>query len=219
MSRILLADDSPHAQRMGEFILRDEGFEVVSVTDGETALMRLRDVDPDLVVADILMPRRSGYEICEFVKNNPLHKHTKVVLTAGAHETIDEQEALRVHADGWLQKPFEASVMMELFRPLIDSASAERVPLWGEEVAKATAPAAVPALEDLTKVRDAVREALAASAAQVSRPAAPESAPEPQPLPIDPERVRAAVAIALDEAMSDMIDKVTEKVLVALGSR
>jgi len=56
MSRILLADDSPHAQRMGERILREEGFEVVTVTDGETALIRLEDVDPDVVLADVFLP-------------------------------------------------------------------------------------------------------------------------------------------------------------------
>ena len=49
MSRILLADDSPHAQRMGERILADEGYEVVTVSDGDSALVRLEDVDPDLV--------------------------------------------------------------------------------------------------------------------------------------------------------------------------
>ena len=58
MTRILLADDSPHAQRMGERILREEGFEVVTVTDGQTALMRLADVDPDVVFADVSLPRR-----------------------------------------------------------------------------------------------------------------------------------------------------------------
>lgn len=56
MSRVLLADDSPHAQRMGERILRDEGLEVVSVTDGETALVRLLDADPDVIVADAFLP-------------------------------------------------------------------------------------------------------------------------------------------------------------------
>ena len=75
MSRILLADDSPHAQRMGERILRDEGFEVVSVTDGETAMIRLSDVDPDLVLADAFLPRRSGLEICREVKTNPRFRH------------------------------------------------------------------------------------------------------------------------------------------------
>jgi len=56
MSRILLVDDSPHAQRMGERILSDEGFEVVTVTTAESALIRLDDVDPDVVLADTVMP-------------------------------------------------------------------------------------------------------------------------------------------------------------------
>ena len=63
MSRILLADDSPHAQRMGERILRDEGYEVVSITDGDTVLVRLADVDPDVILADVFLPSASGIEI------------------------------------------------------------------------------------------------------------------------------------------------------------
>ena len=69
MSIILLADDSPHAQRMGERILREEGFEVVSVTDGETAMLRMPDVDPDLVIADVFLPGRSGFEMCRAIKS------------------------------------------------------------------------------------------------------------------------------------------------------
>jgi CheY-like chemotaxis protein len=60
MSRILLADDSPHAQRMGELILREEGYEVVTITDGATVLLRLPDVDPDLILVDVTMPTKSG---------------------------------------------------------------------------------------------------------------------------------------------------------------
>ena len=59
MSTILLADDSPHAQRMGERILREEGFEVSSVADEAAALVRLSEVDPDLVIADAFLPGRS----------------------------------------------------------------------------------------------------------------------------------------------------------------
>ena len=70
MSIILLADDSPHAQRMGERILREEGFEVVSVTDGETALLRMADVDPDLVIADVFLPGRDGFEFCRAIKSD-----------------------------------------------------------------------------------------------------------------------------------------------------
>ena len=57
MSRILLADDSPHAQRMGERILRDEGHEVITVSDGLVAMLRLKDAQPDIIIADISMLR------------------------------------------------------------------------------------------------------------------------------------------------------------------
>ena len=126
MTRILLADDSPHAQRMGEHILREEGFEVVSVTDGETALVRLPDVDPDIVLADVFLPGRSGFELCRFVKNSPQHRHAKVLLTAGLLEPFDEAEARDAGSDGILRKPFEASAVMELLRPLAESATAAR---------------------------------------------------------------------------------------------
>ncbi len=126
MSRILLADDSPHAQRMGELILREEGYEVVTITDGATVLLRLNDVDPDLVLVDVTMPTRSGYEICEFVKTSLRHLHTRVVLLAGAGDPVDVQEARRVQADGVLNKPFEASLVLAAVKPLLDAAEAAR---------------------------------------------------------------------------------------------
>ena len=89
MSRILLADDSPHAQRMGERILRDEGHEVVVVSDGKVAVLRLEDVQPDLIIADISMPEVSGFELCEYVKRS---SGVPVILTAGPVEPIDEVE-------------------------------------------------------------------------------------------------------------------------------
>lgn len=122
----MLADDSPHAQRMGELILREEGYEVVTITDGATALVRLRDVDPDLILVDVLMPSKSGYEICEYVKSSLRHLHTRVVLLAGELDPVDEQEARRVRADGLIKKPFEASTMIETLKPLLAAAAAAR---------------------------------------------------------------------------------------------
>ena len=112
MSRILLADDSPHAQRMGERILREEGFEVVSLTDGEAALKRLSDVDPDLILADVFLPAKSGMELCRHVKNDSKLRHIRVVLTAGLLEPFDEEEAKRAGCDAILKKPFEASKLV-----------------------------------------------------------------------------------------------------------
>ena len=126
MSRILLADDSPHAQRMGELILREEGYEVVTITDGATVLLRLRDVDPDLVLVDVTMPTKSGYEICEYVKSSIAHPHTRVVLLPGAMDPVDEREVRRVHADGVIKKPLEASMVIETVKPLLDAAAAAR---------------------------------------------------------------------------------------------
>ena len=128
MTRILLADDSPHAQRMGERILADEGYEVVTVSDGDSALIRLEDVDPDLVVADIVMPSRSGYDICQYVKISPRHRFTRVLLTAGVQDAVDEAEIKRVKADGFIRKPFEASVLLETVKPLAEAAGKDRGP-------------------------------------------------------------------------------------------
>lgn len=113
MSRILLADDSPHAQRMGERILRAEGYEVITVSDGQTAMLRLKDSGPDLVIADVSMPFVTGYELCEYVKSSGQHPKTGVVLTVGAVEPVDLQRSEAAHADGILKKPFEATLLLE----------------------------------------------------------------------------------------------------------
>jgi CheY-like chemotaxis protein len=168
MSRVLLADDSPHAQRMGERILRDEGFEVVSVTDGDTAMIRLGDVDPDVILADVLLPNKSGYEICEFVKNQPRHRHVRVVLTAGLLEPFDEERARRVASDGVLKKPFEASVVAAAIKPLAEAAAVARAAV-AEAIAvqappEPEAPPAAPEPDaDAEMVRAAVTLALDAA--------------------------------------------------------
>jgi CheY-like chemotaxis protein len=177
MSRILLADDSPHAQRMGELILREEGYEVVTVTDGATVLVRLRDFDPDLILVDVAMPTKSGYEICEFVKSSLQHTHTRVVLLAGAQETVDEPEARRVHSDGVLKKPFEASAVLQTVKPLLEAAAAARV---GQ----------VPNLPSATGAE-----------------------------PGRAELVRAAVTIALDAVLPNLIEEITQKVLIVLDTK
>lgn len=124
MSIVLLADDSPHAQRMGERILKEEGYQVVSITDGATALLRLADADPDLIVADAFLPGCSGFDLCRYVKTH--HRHARVILTAGLLEKLDEDAARRAGCDAVLRKPFEASLVMETVRPLVQEAQLAR---------------------------------------------------------------------------------------------
>src|ERR1051325_10951054 len=144
MPRILLADDSPHAQRMGERILSEEGFEVVTVSDGDSALIRLEDVDPDVVLADAIMPKRSGYEICQFIKMSPRHRRTRVLMTIGALESLDDDLVRRAQPDGVLKKPFEASLLRKTIKPLAAAAAAEK----RDDKPSSTRPAATPVLSE-----------------------------------------------------------------------
>jgi CheY-like chemotaxis protein len=76
------------------------------VGNGEAAVRKIADIKPDLVLADIFMPVRNGYEVCKFVKDDPALSHIPVILLVGAFDPLDEQEAQRVGADGVLKKPF-----------------------------------------------------------------------------------------------------------------
>jgi CheY-like chemotaxis protein len=124
MSMILLADDSPHAQRMGEVILREEGFDVTTVSDGAAALVRIAETDPDLIIADAHLPGRNGYDLCRQVKR--WRPHVRVILTAGQLERFDDEEAKLAGCDATLRKPFEASVAAAIIRPLVQEAILER---------------------------------------------------------------------------------------------
>lgn len=104
--KILVADDNANIQKMVALSFEDRGVEVVSVGNGEAAVRRIPDVKPDLVLADIFMPVRNGYEVCEFVKKDSRFSHVPVILLVGAFDPLDEKEARRVGADGVLKKPF-----------------------------------------------------------------------------------------------------------------
>ncbi|MGQ9635306.1 MAG: response regulator [Bryobacteraceae bacterium] len=204
MSRILLADDSPHAQRMGELILRDEGYEVVTVTDGETALLRLSDVDPDVILADALLPSKDGYEICRFVKNHPRYRHARVVLTAGALEPLDEAEAARLGADATVRKPFEASVLLQTVRTLVEAASRQRADFGDRPADERPEESATPQTTDspATPMRRSDTHAQVVAVPPVGLISGP-----------DAEEVRAAVTLALNEAFSEMADELAARVI------
>jgi CheY-like chemotaxis protein len=159
MSRILLADDSPHAQRMGERILRDEGHEVITVSDGKVAVLRFDDAQPDLIIADISMPEVSGFELCEYVK---AHGGAPVLLTAGAVEPVDEKEVDRVRADGLLKKPFEASLLLAAVERFVGGSNKKRAAEADKKSAAPAAPRSV-AIIDPEQVRAAVTVALDAA--------------------------------------------------------
>ena len=152
MSVILLADDSPHAQRMGQRILAEEGHQVVWVFDGEDAALRLPEVDPDVVIADAHLPGLSGIDLCRYIKSNC--RYVRVILTAGSLEELDEAAAKRAGCDAILRKPFEASVMTDALAPLLAAAQHDRQSM------AATGGAPAPAAPPPDDIRAAVERAV-----------------------------------------------------------
>jgi len=106
VARILVADDNSNIQKMVGLALKDQGIDVVAVGNGEAAVRKISDIRPDLVLADVFMPVRNGYEVCQYVKSDSSLAHIPVILLVGAFDPLDEQEAQRVGADGVLKKPF-----------------------------------------------------------------------------------------------------------------
>ena len=120
--RILLADDSITIQKVISITFASEDYELVIAGDGDTAVKKAREARPDLVMADVAMPGKTGYEVCEAVKNDPALKGVPVLLLAGTFEPLNKDEALRVGADDSIIKPFESQELLDKVRDLLSVA-------------------------------------------------------------------------------------------------
>ncbi len=111
-NKLLLADDSITIQKVVELILAEEDFEIRSTNNGEEALTIIPSFKPDIILADIEMPKMNGYQLCEKVKQNPSTSGIPVILLTGAFEPIDEELAKQVKADDFIIKPFESQELI-----------------------------------------------------------------------------------------------------------
>ena len=116
---LLLADDSVTIQRVIELTFADEDVKVVAVSDGDQAIQRLDSAPPDIVLADIGMPGKNGYEVAQYVKRSPHLAHIPVVLLTGAFEPVDQARAAEAGCDGVLAKPFEPQLVIGRVRELL----------------------------------------------------------------------------------------------------
>lgn len=106
--KLLLADDSVTIQKVVNLTFADEGIDVITVSDGDSAVGKISEIAPDIILADVHMPGLNGYQICELVRGNPATKDLPVVLLVGSFEPFDEDEAARVGANAYLTKPFQS---------------------------------------------------------------------------------------------------------------
>lgn len=121
MARIVLvADDSPAIQKRALVILKGEGFEVETVSNGVAAIKRLAVLHPAVILADVSMPGRDGYEVCEFVKQSLDLSNVPVLLFASDMEPYDDARGQEVRADGVIKKPFEARELISTVAKFAD---------------------------------------------------------------------------------------------------
>lgn len=127
--KLLLADDSVTIQRVIELTFADEDIQVVAVGNGQAAIESVQRDRPDIVLADVGMPERNGYEVAAFIKGDPALAHIPVVLLTGAFEPVDEARARAVGCDGVLVKPFEPQIVISRVKDLL--AGRQPSGMWG----------------------------------------------------------------------------------------
>jgi CheY-like chemotaxis protein len=117
--KLLLADDSVTIQKVIELTFADEDIEVLAVNNGRQAIEMIPHEKPNIVLADVGMPERDGYEVAAFIKGRPDLSHIPVLLLTGAFEPIDEGRAKAAGCDGVLVKPFEPQMVINRVKDLI----------------------------------------------------------------------------------------------------
>ena len=158
MPKLLLAVDSATIRRVIELTFSGSGIDVVTAADGEQAIARIPVERPAVVLADIALPQRSGYEVAAFIKGDPALSHIPVLLLAGAFDRVDEARAASVQCDGVLAKPFEPPQVLARVKDLLarqSGAGATAVVPLPEERLTAPPPLEFPRRAALTPAADA----------------------------------------------------------------
>src|SRR5688572_10801927 len=133
--KILLADDSITIQKVVELTFSDGDYEVTAVNNGAKAIQKLAEMRPDIILSDIIMPEKNGYEVCEYVKSHPEYRNIPVVLLTGTFEPFDPDRAEKAGCDAVVTKPFESQSLIHKVEELIANA---------QSASSAAAPAASP---------------------------------------------------------------------------
>jgi DNA-binding response OmpR family regulator len=121
--KILIADDEPSIVAALEFLLLRGGYEVQVARDGEQTLELVDGFNPDLVLLDVMMPRRSGYEVCTRIRERADRRHVKIIMLTAKGRDAEVSKGLSMGADLYVTKPFSTRELMAKIRELVDSDS------------------------------------------------------------------------------------------------
>jgi CheY-like chemotaxis protein len=222
--RVLLADDSVTVRKVVELAFSDTEIRLDAVGSGAEAMRRIRELQPDLILADVAMPAPTGYEICLHVKTS--ERPVPVLLLAGAFEPFDGGRAREVGADGWVRKPFESRSLLQKVEALLT----RRTPPNRPEPAR-DSQASPPDLRSDEPVRvDVASEPPAASAPEPVKvtvhpdPGEPVAAKiestrgeAPPTVSLTPEQIDAIAAAALERLSLEVVREIAWKVVPDLA--
>ncbi|MBL8302578.1 MAG: response regulator [Ideonella sp.] len=122
--KLLIADDEPNILISLEYLMKREGFEVLVARDGEEALVLLREHRPRLVLLDVMMPKKSGFEVCQALRADEALRDTLVLMLTAKGRDTDVAKGLGVGADAYMTKPFSTKELVQKVRGLLDGAAA-----------------------------------------------------------------------------------------------
>jgi CheY-like chemotaxis protein len=122
--KILLADDSITIQKVVELTFSDGDYEVTAVNNGAKAIQKLSEMRPDIILSDIIMPEKNGYEVCEYVKSHPEYRNIPVILLTGTFEPFDPDRADKAGCDAVVTKPFESQSLIHKVEELVQQSKA-----------------------------------------------------------------------------------------------
>lgn len=117
--KILIVDDEPNIVISLEFLMKKEGFEVAIANDGEDALAKVDSFGPDLVLLDVMMPRKSGFEVCEALRADPARSALKIVMLTAKGRDTEVAKGLAIGADAYMTKPFSTKELLAMVKAML----------------------------------------------------------------------------------------------------
>jgi len=120
--RILIVDDEPNIVVSLEFLMKREGFDVAVAADGEAALKSVEEKRPDLVLLDIMLPKKNGFEVCQTIRANPEWQAVKIVMLTAKGRDTEVAKGTALGADAYMTKPFSTKDLIAQVRQMLDAA-------------------------------------------------------------------------------------------------
>jgi len=122
-SKILVVDDEPNIVLSLEFLMKQAGFEVRTAADGEAAMAAITADCPDLVLLDVMMPRKNGYEVCQAIREEPAWAKIKVIMLTAKGREVEKEKGLALGADDYVTKPFSTQEVVQKVKEMLTGAA------------------------------------------------------------------------------------------------